>query len=73
MSEGFTIAGLGDEVAGIVVRQQGERGYRFHSASKIFDALNGHVFVSPQAAQRTAREFAALSGRRRDEAVRRLQ
>jgi hypothetical protein len=73
MSEGFTIDGVGDEVAGIVVRQPGERGFRFHSATKGFDALNGHVFVSPQAAQRVAREFAALQGRRRDEAVRRLQ
>ena len=58
MSEGYTIDGTGEEVAGIVVRQSGERGFRFHSASNDFDALNGHVFVSPQAAQRAAREFA---------------
>ncbi len=73
MSEGYTIDGLGEEVAGIVVRHPGERGYRFHSATKGFDALNGHVFVSPQAAQRVAREFATLHGRHRDQAVRRLQ
>jgi len=58
MSEGYTIDGTGGDIAGIVVRQPGERGFRFHSASKGFDALNGHVFVSPQAAQRAAREFA---------------
>lgn len=73
MSEGYTIDGLGDEVAGIVVRHPGERGFKFHSAAKGFDALNGHVFVSPQAAQRVAREFATLHGSRRDEALRRLQ
>lgn len=72
MSEGYTIDGAGDEVAGIVVRQPGERGFRFHSASKGFDALNGHVFVSPQAAQRAAREFASLHGARRSAALARL-
>jgi hypothetical protein len=58
MSEGYTIEGRGDEVAGIVVRQKGERGFRFHAAAKDFDALHGHVFVTPAAAQRAAREFA---------------
>lgn len=58
MSEGFTIDGIDEDVAGIVVRQDGERGYRFHSAAKRFDALHGHVFVTPQAAQRAARDFA---------------
>jgi hypothetical protein len=58
MSEGYTIDGPGDEVAGIVVRHDGERGFRFHSASKTYDALDGHVFVTPGAAQRAAREFA---------------
>lgn len=58
MSEGYTIDGLDDEVAGIVVRYEGERGFRFHSAGKAFDALDGHVFVTPTAAQRAAREFA---------------
>jgi hypothetical protein len=58
MSEGYTIDGNGDEVAGIVVRLDGERGFRFHAALKGFDALDGHVFVTPQAAQRAARDFA---------------
>lgn len=58
MSEGYTIDGLDDEVAGIVVRYEGERGFRFHSAGKAFDALDGHVFVTPAAAQRAARDFA---------------
>jgi hypothetical protein len=58
MSEGYTIDGVGDEVAGIVVRNDGERGFRFHAATRHFDALHGHVFVTPAAAQRAAHDFA---------------
>lgn len=58
MSEGYTIDGPDNEVAGIVVRYEGERGFRFHSAGKAFDALDGHVFVTPAAAQRAACHFA---------------
>jgi hypothetical protein len=58
MSEAYTIDGLDDEIAGIVVRYEGERGFRFHSALKAFDVLDGHVFVTPAAAQRAARDFA---------------
>lgn len=58
MSEGYMIDGLDNEVAGIVVRYDGERGFRFHSAAKAFDALDGHVFVTPAAAQRAARDIA---------------
>lgn len=64
MSEGYTIDGANDEVAGIVVRYEGEHGFRFHSAAKSYDALDGHVFVTPAAAQRAAREFAQARARR---------
>jgi hypothetical protein len=64
MSEGYTIDGDGDEVAGIVIRLDGERGFRFHAADKGFDALDGHVFVTPAAAQRAARDFARRQPRR---------
>ena len=64
MSEGYAIDGANDEVAGIVVRQEGERGFRFHSAAKSYDALDGHVFVTPAAAQRAAREFARTRAQR---------
>jgi hypothetical protein len=57
MSEGYMIDGPDNEVAGIVVRYEGERGFRFHSAAKTFDPLDGHVFVTPAAAQRAARDF----------------
>ena len=55
MSEGYTIDGNGDEVAGIVVRLEGERGFRFHAAASGFDALDGHVFVTAAAAREFAR------------------
>jgi hypothetical protein len=69
MSEGYTIDGTNDEVAGIVVWQDGERGFRFHSATKNFDALDGHVFVTAAAAQRAAREFARTRPSRRGASV----
>jgi hypothetical protein len=69
MSEGYTIDGLDDEVAGIVVRHQGERGFRFHPASKAYEALDGHVFVTPAAAQRAAREVARTRATRPGRAV----
>jgi hypothetical protein len=57
MSEGYTIDGYDDEVAGIVVRYQGERGFRFHAASSAYHALDGHVFATPAAAERAARDL----------------
>jgi hypothetical protein len=65
MSEGYTIDGLDDEVAGIVVRYKGERGFRFHSASKTYEALDGHVFATVAAAQRAARDLARKRSPRR--------
>ena len=62
MSEGYTIDGLDDEAAGIVVRYDGERGFRFHSASRAYHALDGHVFATPAAAQRAAREVGRFRG-----------
>jgi hypothetical protein len=58
MSEGYTIEDHHGSTAGIVVRQAGERGFRFVSTSRVYDALDGHVFVSAVAAQRAANEFA---------------
>jgi hypothetical protein len=71
MSEGYTVNGIGDEVAGIVVRHKGERGFRFHSAARSFDPLDGHVFVTPAAAERAARDFARADRPRFHHQVRR--
>ena len=59
MSEGYMIDHREDETAGIVVRQKGERGFRFHSSSRAFHALDGHVFATPAAAQRAVDLFSS--------------
>jgi len=64
MSEGYTIDGRGGEAAGIVVRYEGERGFRFHSASKAYHALDGHVFATPAAAQRAAHDVNRVRNQR---------
>jgi hypothetical protein len=64
MSEGYSIEVAG-ELVGIIVRNKGERGYRFHSALKDFRALDGCIFFKPAAAERAAREHAASSKSRR--------
>jgi hypothetical protein len=66
MSEGYTIDGSAGEAAGIVVRYDGERGFRFHSADKAYHALDGQVFATPAAAQRAARDMARERSRRLD-------
>jgi len=58
MSEGYSIE-FGDEIVGIIVRNDGERCFRFHSAVKDFKALDGLVFLKPHAAERAVRAFAA--------------
>ena len=66
MSEGYTVE-VADEIVGIIVRQEGERGYRFHSARTEFDALDGMIFVKPAAAERAAAEFVKLRRERRSD------
>jgi hypothetical protein len=61
MSEAYTIEDHRGSIAGIVVRQAGERGFRFVSSARAYDAMDGHVFVSAQAAQRAAHEIARCS------------
>jgi len=59
MSEGYSIE-VADEIVGIVVRGEGERAFRFHSAVKEYQALDGHRFAKPEAAERAAREHSTL-------------
>jgi len=53
MSEGYVVE-IEDETIGIVVRQEGERCFRFHASAKEFHALDGSVHANPLAAQRAA-------------------
>ena len=65
MSNGFTIEYNGSDV-GLVVRQPGERVYRFHAAQARVNALDGSVFASPAAAEKAvARHLGRLSARLR--------
>jgi hypothetical protein len=59
MTEAYTIE-VNHDLVGIVVRQDGEHGFRFHSGAKSFDALDGMTFVKPRDAQRAAEELFAL-------------
>jgi hypothetical protein len=62
-SEGYCIE-IGDEIVGIIVRNEGERDFRFHSAVKGFRILDGQVFRKPEAAERAAREHATQDSSR---------
>jgi hypothetical protein len=74
MSEGYVVEIEGD-IVGIVVRQPGEHGFRFHASIRDFDAMDGAVFANPTAAQRAAHEHADVrrgrDARRADEAAKR--
>ena len=51
------------EPIGIVVRKESGRGYRFFSSVRTFDALDGHIFASAEAAQRAARDIERIGKR----------
>lgn len=53
MSEGYVIE-VADEIVGIIVRQAGERDYRFHSSARQFDKLDGRTYATPSQAQSAA-------------------
>jgi hypothetical protein len=65
MSEGYSIE-VADEIVGIVVRNEGEHGFRFYSAIKPFNELDGQIFLQPAAAERAARkQVASLRSKQR--------
>lgn len=72
LSEGYMIDHRRGETAGIVVRQKGERGFRFHSANRAFHALDGHAFATPAAAQRAVDLFSRCRRQGRKEPRERL-
>ncbi len=63
MSEGYTVEDVHGETIGIVVRKEGGRGFRFFSSARAFDALDGHIFASAEAAQRAARDIERIGKR----------
>jgi len=54
MSSQAYIIEIGSDAVGIVVRQEGEASFQFHSAVSAFRALDGKKFATAQAAHRAA-------------------
>lgn len=63
MSEGYTVEDTQGDTIGIVVRNESGRGFRFFSSARAFDALDGHIFASAEAAQRAARDIERIGKR----------
>ncbi len=50
---------IGSDAVGIVVREEGESAFRFHSALSAYRALDGKRFATAQAAHRAALDHGA--------------
>jgi spore germination protein GerM len=57
MSEGYAIEDRSGEIVGLVVRQVGDRVFRFFSAVKRFDRLDGSSFANVRAAQNAVNDI----------------
>ena len=53
MSDAFVIE-VASEIAGIVVRQEGERSYRFHASLPRYYPMDGKLYSAPRDAERAA-------------------
>jgi hypothetical protein len=51
MSDAYVIE-VADETAGIVVRQESEKAYRFHASLPRYYPLDGKIFSAPRDAER---------------------
>jgi hypothetical protein len=67
MSKSYVIE-VGDDQAGVIIREEGEREYRFHAAWERYSALEGRRFANPLLAERAAIAH-AVSRRRRQSAA----
>jgi hypothetical protein len=63
MSKSYVIE-VGDDQAGLVIREDGEKQYRFHAALQSYNALEGRHFANPFLAEQAAIAN-AVSRRRR--------
>jgi hypothetical protein len=64
MSKSYVIE-VGNDQAGVIIREDGEREYRFHSALERYDALEGRRFANALLAERAAIAHAVSRRRRR--------
>jgi hypothetical protein len=58
MSRSYVIE-VGDDQAGLVIREEGERDFLFHAALDAYNALEGRRFANPLLAERAAIAHAA--------------
>jgi hypothetical protein len=66
----FYVIEVGDDQAGVIVREDGERHYRFHAALGRYKALEGRRFADALSAERAAVEHAlGKKDRRRDQKI----
>lgn len=64
MSQAYIIE-VASNAVGVVVRQEGDRAFHFHSATPSFQALDGRTFETPLQAERAAlAHHARLAGQR---------
>ena len=66
MSKSYVIE-VGDDQAGVIIREEGEREYRFHAALERYSALEGWRFANALLAERAAMAHAVSRRRRRSE------
>ncbi|MFA5957124.1 hypothetical protein [Hyphomicrobium sp.] len=64
MSKSYVIE-VGDEQAGLIIRDVGERDYLFHAALDDYRALEGRRFANAFLAERAAASHASSRRRRR--------
>jgi len=68
MSDAFVIE-VADETAGIVVRLDSEKSYRFHASLPRYFSLDGKAFATPRDAERAALAQIGRSGRQKAKAA----
>jgi len=64
MSTSYVIE-VGDDQAGLVVREDGEREFRFHAALDLYNDLEGRLFANALQAERAAIAHAKSRRQRR--------
>ena len=68
MSKAAFVIEVGDDQVGVIIREEGEREYRFHAALERYSALEGRRFANALLAERAAIAH-AVSRRRRSGAA----
>jgi len=68
MSKSYVIE-VGDDQAGVIIREEGESQYRFHAALERYSALEGRHFANALLAERAAIAHAASRRRRKSENI----